>query len=59
MRCKECADCELYKRQQKFEEMKRNGELFYIEDKPISKEKVEKYKNSLHNKRNLFCTFDE
>jgi len=38
MRCKECADCELYKRQQKFEEMKRNGELFYIEDKPINKD---------------------
>jgi uncharacterized membrane protein YcgQ (UPF0703/DUF1980 family) len=40
MRCKECADCELYKRQQKFEEMKRNGELFYIEDKPIKKDDI-------------------
>lgn len=35
MRCKECANCELYKKQQRFEEMKLNGELFYVEDKPI------------------------
>lgn len=40
MRCKECAGCELYKRQQKFEEMKENGELFYIEEKPIKKNDV-------------------
>jgi uncharacterized membrane protein YcgQ (UPF0703/DUF1980 family) len=40
MRCKECADCELYKRQQKLEEMKANGELFYIEDKPIKKDNI-------------------
>jgi hypothetical protein len=49
MRCQECANCELYKKQQKFEEMKLNGELFYYDIRPFTKEEAEKHESLLHS----------
>jgi hypothetical protein len=48
MKCKECANCELYQRQKKFEEMKTNGEIFYQDCRPFTKEEAKQYEDSLN-----------